>query len=447
MKNIKLNMQLLFRILTALCLFTLPNLAHAEKWIYIDNGDAHTVTTKREIGTIFVSDPSVADYQVIDKNKAIIYAKKRSQTHLVIFDEDGEIILNYKIVVARNLASIRNKIRKLFPTQKVTLTNVDTQVLVRGIVSSQDVSDKILNLVSKSINASSNSSRYLPLFGRNNKIKKKTYPGLLNELELAVTKQVNVKLSIAEVSHTFLEHIGVEYGSILNANFTAGEFVKNLTTGASKDIVSWLSATGNDSVGQILAEPNLSVISGESAEFLVGGELPVIFHEDGGTRVTYKEYGIKLTVSAEVLQDSKIRLSLEPEVSNLDTQFADNTYDLPALKTRKASTTVELGDGQSFLLGGLMSTEDKEVLKKVPLLAEIPILGALFRKTETERNKTELVIVATVNLVKPISAEQIQLPTMRRTTTLSRFFAVEQEFSVESAKWTKELLSNGGFKL
>ncbi|QUM86251.1 type II and III secretion system protein family protein [Moritella sp. 28] len=445
MKNIKLNMQLLFRILTALCLFTLPNLAYAEKWIYIDNGDAHTVTTKREIGTIFVSDPSVADYQVIDKNKAIIYAKKRSQTHLVIFDEDGEIILNYKIVVARNLASIRNKIRKLFPTQKVTLTNVDTQVLVRGIVSSQDVSDKILNLVSKSINAPNSGN--IAVYDTQNKIKKKTYPGLLNELELAVTKQVNVKLSIAEVSHTFLEHIGVEYGSILNANFTAGEFVKNLTTGASSDIVSWLSASGNDSLGQILAEPNLSVISGESAEFLVGGELPVIFYQDGGTRVTYKEYGIKLTVSAEVLQDSKIRLSLEPEVSNLDTQFADTTYDLPALKTRKASTTVELGDGQSFLLGGLMSTEDKEVLKKVPLLAEIPLLGALFRKTETERNKTELVIVATVNLVKPISAEQIQLPTMRRTTTLSRFFAVEQEFSVESAKWTKELLSNGGFKL
>ncbi|QUM90466.1 pilus assembly protein N-terminal domain-containing protein [Moritella sp. 36] len=445
MKNIKLNMQLLFRILTALCLFTLPNLAHAEKWIYIDNGDAHTVTTKREIGTIFVSDPSVADYQVIDKNKAIIYAKKRSQTHLVIFDEDGEIILNYKIVVARNLASIRNKIRKLFPAQKVTLTNVDTQVLVRGIVSSQDVLDKILNLVSKSINASNSGN--IAVYDTQNKIKKKTYPGLLNELELAVTKQVNVKLSIAEVSHTFLEHIGVEYGSILNANFTAGEFLKNLATGTNSDIVSWLSATGNDSVGQILAEPNLSVISGESAEFLVGGELPVIFYEDGGTRVTYKEYGIKLTVSAEVLQDSKIRLSLEPEVSNLDTQFADSTYDLPALKTRKASTTVELGDGQSFLLGGLMSTEDKEVLKKVPLLAEIPLLGALFRKTETERNKTELVIVATVNLVKPISAEQIQLPTMRRTTTLSRFFAVEQEFSVESAKWTKELLSNGGFKL
>ncbi|GIC75574.1 type II and III secretion system protein family protein [Moritella sp. F3] len=445
MRNIRLNIHVLLRIIIVLCLSTLPNIAYAAKWIYIDNGDAHTVTTKREIGTIFISDPSVANYQVIDKHKAIIYAKKRSQTHLIIFDEDGETILNYKIVVARNLASIRNHIRHLFPTQKVTLTNVDTQVLVRGIVSSQDVLDKILNLVSKSVNAPN--SRNIPVYDRNNKIKKKTYPGVLNELELAVTKQVNVKLSIAEVSHTFLEHIGVEYGSILNQNFTAGEFVKNLTAGSSSDIFSWLSATGNDSLGQILAEPNLSVISGESAEFLVGGELPVIFHEDGGTRVTYKEYGIKLTVSAEVLQDSKIRLSLEPEVSNLDTQFADNTYNLPALKTRRAKTTVELGDGQSFLLGGLLSTEDKEVLKKVPLISEIPLLGALFRKTETERNKTELVIVATVNLVKPISADQIQLPTMHRTTTLSRFFAVEQSFSVESEKWTEQLLSNGGFKL
>ena len=441
MKNIKLNMQRLVRVLTVLCLFILSHTAYAAKWIYIDNGDAYTVTTQREIGTIFVSDPSVANYQVIDKHKAIIYAQRRSQTHLIIFDEDGQTIRNYKIVVARNLASLRNKIRQLFPTQKVTLTNVDTQVLVRGIVSSQDVADKILNVVSKSV--CDEDGKSVAVFDK----KKKIYPGVLNELELAITKQVNVKLSIAEVSHTFLEHIGVEYGSILNQNFTAGEFVKNLTTGASSDIFSWLSASGNDSLGQVLAEPNLSVISGESAEFLVGGELPVIFHEDGGTRVTYKEYGIKLTVSAEVLQDSKIRLSLEPEVSNLDTQFADNTYNLPALKTRKASTTVELGDGQSFLLGGLLSTEDKEVLKKVPLIAEIPLLGALFRKTETERNKTELVIVATVNLVKPIGAGQVQLPVMHRTTTLSRFFAIEQAFSLENAKWTEELLSNGGFKL
>ncbi|KXO09538.1 Type II/IV secretion system secretin RcpA/CpaC, associated with Flp pilus assembly [Moritella sp. JT01] len=437
-------MNVLLRIIIALCLSTLSHVTYAAKWIYIDNGDAHTVTTKREIGTIFISDPSVADYQVIDKHKAIIYAKKRSQTHLVIFDEDGKTILNYKIVVARNLASIRNKIRLLFPTQKVTLTNIDTQVLVRGIVSSQDVIDKILNLISKSVYPN---SQNIPVYDIQNKNKNEIYAGVLNELELAITKQVNVKLSIAEVSHTFLEHIGVEYGSILNQNFTAGQFVKNLTAGSSSDIFSWLSATGNDSLGQILAEPNLSVISGESAEFLVGGELPVIFHEDGGTRVTYKEYGIKLTVTAEVLQDNKIRLSLEPEVSNLDTQFADNIYGLPALKTRRAKTTVELGDGQSFLLGGLLSTEDKEVLKKVPFISEIPLLGALFRKTETERNKTELVIVATVNLVKPISADQIQLPTMHRTTTLSRFFAVEQAFSVESAKWTKQLLSNGGFKL
>lgn len=441
MTNVSVNTAQLLKILIALCLCSLSYSAHAAKWIHIDNGDAYTVTTKDEIGTIFISDPSVADYQVIDKHKVIIYAKKRSQTHLIIFDENGDSIRNYKIVVARNLASIRHQISALYPQQKVTLTNVGKQILVRGKVSSQDIVDKILHLVATYLSDSKNQNNI------NLNLNEKVYSGVLNELEVAMTKQVNVKLSIAEVSHSFLEHIGVEYGSILNQNFVAGEFMKNLTTGASSEIFSWMSASGNDSLGQILAEPNLSVISGESAEFLVGGELPVIFNEDGGTRVMYKEYGIKLRVSAEVLQDNKIRLSLEPEVSNLDTQYADNQYDIPALKTRKASTTVELGDGQSFLLGGLLSTEDKEVLKKVPLLAEIPILGALFRKTETERNKTELVIVATVNLVKPISAEQVQLPTIQRTNTFKRFFGVEHQFSTKRAKWTNELLSSGGFKL
>ncbi|QUM81968.1 pilus assembly protein N-terminal domain-containing protein [Moritella sp. 5] len=438
MKNIKLNIQALLSLFITLCLFLFSHCAYAAKWIYLDNGDAHTVTTQSEIGTLFISDPNVADYQVIDKHKVIIYAKQRSQTHLIIFDEDGETIANYKVVVERNLASVRNQIRHLFPTQEVTLTNVGNRVLVRGVVSSQGVLDKLLNIISKSING--NDGENMSVNDTNQNI----YPGLVNELELAITKQVNVKLSIAEVSHSFLEDIGIEYGSILNGT---GQFMKNLTSGASSDLLSWISATGNDSLGQILAEPNLSVISGESAEFLVGGELPMMYTVDGSTNISYKEYGIKLTVSAKVLQDSKIRLSLAPEVSNLDTQYADSTYNLPALKTRRASTTVELGDGQSFLLGGLLSSEDKEVLKKVPLIAEIPLLGALFRKTETKRNKTELIIIATVNLVKPISADQIQLPSMQRTTTLRRFFAVEQAFSAKSVKWTATLLSDGGFKL
>jgi len=205
---------------------------------------------------------------------------------------------------------------------------------------------------------------------------------------------------------------------------------------------------GNDTVGQILAQPNLSVMSGETANFLVGGELPVVTVVDGTTNVEYKEFGIRLDLMAKVLEDDKIKLSLMPEVSSLDTQYSNASYNLPALKTRRARTTVQLADGKSFVLGGLLSTEDKESLSQIPFIGEIPVLGALFRSSGTERTRTELVIVATVNLVQPVEPSAVQLPTMQRTTSLERFFNVEPTSSnKEQNKWANEIYATGGFKL
>jgi len=149
---------------------------------------------------------------------------------------------------------------------------------------------------------------------------------------------------------------------------------------------------------------------------------------------------------AKVLRDDKIKLSLMPEVSSLDIQYANDTYNLPALKTRRARTTIELGDGQSFVLGGLLNTEDRESLRRIPFIGDIPILGALFRKTTTQRAKTELIIVATVNLVEPVHPSQIQLPMMERTTTLSRFFAIDASYPKAAEKWLQQVLATGGFK-
>lgn len=135
-----------------------------------------------------------------------------------------------------------------------------------------------------------------------------------------------------------------------------------------------------------------------------------------------------------------------PEVSSLDTQYANSTYNLPALKTRRARTTVELGDGQSFVLGGLLNKEEAESLRKIPFIGDVPVLGALFRHTETTRNKTELVIIATVNLVQPIEPSSIQLPTMQRSSTLERFFALPKERPAIEQQLSQQILATGGFK-
>ena len=138
-----------------------------------------------------------------------------------------------------------------------------------------------------------------------------------------------------------------------------------------------------------------------------------------------------------------------PEVSSVDTQYGNSTYNIPAFKTRRARTTVELADGQSFVLGGLLNSEERELLRKVPFIGDVPIIGSLFRYTETERNKTELIIVATVNLVKPIEGNDVALPTFQRTTNAQRFFVLpkrQQEERTPNRALSEEILSAGGFK-
>ena len=167
----------------------------------------------------------------------------------------------------------------------------------------------------------------------------------------------------------------------------------------------------------------------------------------------YKEFGIRLEMAAKVLQDDKIKLSMMPEVSAVDSTYNDQILNIPTFKTRRARTTVQLGDGQSFVLGGLLNSEDREALSKIPLIGDLPVIGAMFRHTNNTRIKTELIIVATVNLVQPVEPGTVQLPHYTRTNTLLRFFRLDTPGhssgnTIKSAqqKEAQEILVTGGFK-
>ncbi|MGF1901661.1 type II and III secretion system protein family protein [Aliivibrio sifiae] len=436
-----------YQSIITLSLLSISVFANAAGLINMSEGGARTISVNQDISSVFLSDPKVADYQVIDKRKVVIYGKKIGTSSVFIFGEKGDTLSSKKIMVNKSLADIQQYISVKYPDTAVDIFNVGKQVVLSGTVSNEQEKDEINTIVGELLEKNSKDFQFE--FDTEEQdyevqfMERHQYKGIVNNIVVAVTKQVNVKISIAEVSQSFLEDIGIQYGSSVSV---PGVFVQPLTSFSSSDIMSVISAIGNDSVGQILAEPNLSVISGESASFLVGGELPVVTSVNNSTNVVYKEFGVRLELMAKVKKDDKITLALVPEVSSLDTQYENDSYDLPALKTRRARTTVELGDGQSFVLGGLLNSEDKESLQKVPFIGDIPILGALFRHSVTERNKTELIIVATVNLVQPIHPSQIQLPTMKKTTTLSRFFAIEDSYITASDKWAKELLATGGFK-
>ncbi len=432
-------------------LMLMSSSAFAENIINLGEGAAQTIKVNSEIKTIFIANPEIADYQIVDKNKIIIFGKALGSTSLLAFDAQSNTITNKKIIVNKSLENVQQQIQLKYPYADVSIYNLGEQIVLSGTVATEQVRDEINIMVGELLKKESEDYKMKWIVQGDDDdddyemefMKRRHFQGVVNNIKVATVKQVNVKLSIAEVSQSFMEEFGIQLGS---KGQSAGIFVNPLTNFSASDIITVISAIGDDSVGQILAEPNLSVISGESASFLVGGELPVVTIVDGGTNVLYKEFGIRLDMMAKVHRNDKINLSLLPEVSSLDSQFTNELYNLPVLKTRRARTTVELGDGQSFILAGLLSSEDRESLKKIPYIGDIPVLGTLFRNSSTERNKTELIIVATVNLVQPIKPSQIQLPTMQKTTNLQRFFALDKEYTKAGDRWSQEVLSMGGFK-
>ena len=443
--------------LSCLCIFLTGSTVFAAQVTNIADGEATALTTKEDISSVFIADPAVADYQVIGKNKVVVFGKSIGSTSILVFDGDGETLLSRTIVVNESLLAIKQQIALRYPELDISIYNLGKQVILSGMVSSEEQKQDIETLVgellgksgtdnsvSLSSSDSSNSSESSNSSSNSNSSSTlkmgKTYQGVVNNLEVAVTKQVNVKLTIAEVTQSFSEQLGLQVYSDGQSN---GIFVNPLKSFSASDIVSVINAIADNSVGQILAEPNMSVISGGNANFLVGGELPVVTVIDGSTSIAYKEYGIKLSLAANVLRDDKIQLAIQPEVSSLDDTYSNSTYDVPALKTRKAQTTIELGDGQSFVLGGLLNNEETESLSKIPYIGDIPILGALFRYTDTSRRKTELVIVATVSLVKPIESKDVKLPAFERTTNLQRFFAWDKKTDTNYP--ARQLLLDGGF--
>jgi pilus assembly protein CpaC len=424
-----------YKKLTAVVFTTLFSFSvYASSIVNIGVGDAHYLSTKTDIGSVFVSDPSIADYHIIEKDKIIFYGKSVGTTTLLVFDEDGGTLLSNKLVVNKSLLHIQQQLKIQYPDSEISVSNLGEQVVLAGNVSTEQIKEEIHLMVGELLGKEA-------VVISSGMMQSYRFKGVVNNIKVITTKQVNVKLTVAEVTHTFMEDFGVQVGGV-----DAGVFVNQLFEFSAEDISTIITAINNDNVAQILAEPNMSVISGHSASFLAGGEIPVVTVVDGGSNVIYKEYGVRLQMSAQVLRDDKIILALEPEVSSIDNLYEDGSYSLPSLSSRKASTTVELGDGQSFVLGGLLNSQDKESLQKIPYIGDIPILGAMFRNTSTERIKTELVIVATVNLVEPLEANTIQLPSIKKTSNLARFFAIESNYPLAIRRWSDRVLDNGGFK-
>ena len=376
---------------------------------------------------------------------------------MLLLDDRGQTIDGRTLIINQSLASIEQQIAARYPDSTIELMNLGEQVVLTGQVPSEQMKRDVYYLVGELLGKESTEEKLSWVTDDKTHdlrfMTRKTFSGVVNNIEVAEVKQVNVKLTVAEVSHSFIRQLGAKWGTSIGGTIVdggeflgSGQFVGNAGTLSSSQIAAYISAADDDSMGQILAEPNLSVISGETASFLAGGEVPLVNIIDGNQSVSYKEFGVRLEIAAEVLRDNKINLAMQPEVSAVEGQSVQNDRNLPTFRTRRTRTTVQLGDGESFVLAGLLNNEEREALSKVPFIGDIPIIGSLFRHVTNERQQTELIIVATVNLVKPVEPGSIQIPQMKQKQSLMNFFSIPGTPVAPVENKARLILSAGGFK-
>ena len=362
---------------------------------------------------LFIANPSIADVQVRSPTQLYIFGKSRGNTTVYATDKSGRVIYSSNVNVAYNLGSVDSMLNLAMPEAAITASPVGNMVLLTGTVPSPEDANEAARLV-------------MAFVGDGVQV--------VNRLKSAVPLQVMLKVKVAEVNRSLIKQIGI---NLLSGDSTSG-FKFGLAQGSAIDpadgsvlipeigttarmagklfgmnIISALELAEKDGLVTVLAEPNLTALSGETASFLAGGEFPVPISQSlGSVTIEYKQYGVGLAFTPYVLADGRISMRVRPEVSELSNEGAVklNDFLVPALTTRRAETTVELGSGQSFMIGGLIRSAQTNDVNKAPFLGDLPILGALFRSTQFRRSETELVIIVTPYLVRP-SSTHLAAPT------------------------------------
>lgn len=362
---------------------------------------------------VLVSDPEIVDAVVRTPKRIYLIGLKVGQTNAFFFNEKGQQIVNLEIRVERDLAGLRDTLHQYFPDARIEVQAMNDHVVLSGAVANAAQADKARDLA----------ARYV---GKTDQV--------LNMLTIEGKEQVMLKVTVAEMQRSVIKQLGVD----LSAAGALGNFALNLATGnpfsipsqalggaavgaagtafgGDLTLASSLKALEEDGLVRTLAEPTLTAISGEGAKFLAGGEFPVPTSKDkdGNITVTYKPFGVGLAFTPTVLSEGRISLKMSTEVSELTTngQYTSNGFTIPALKVRRAETTLEMPSGGSLVMAGLLSDSTKQSIDGVPGVKDVPVLGQLFRSRDYQKNETELVIIVTPYIVDPVSRKELALPT------------------------------------
>src|SRR5215212_5625511 len=377
-------------------------------------GQSKLITFNQPIERFSVSNPEIAEAVLVTGNQVVVNGKAFGQINFIAWEKGTQRFLVFDVYVRTNLSLIDSQIHALFPKDDIRLSQANGSVVLSGFVSDPRIAasaDAVVQAAGfKTVN--------------------------LLESPVKDSTQVQLMVRVAEVNRNRMRELGASYGyqsspgsgGYVNSGkgpSTLGDVTNGILRGTISsglnlflmggNTISMIRALQQQGALRALAEPNLIAMNGQEASFLAGGEYPVPVVQGGGggtgptVSIIFKEYGVRLNFKPTIIDEDHIRLELEPEVSTLD--FANGVqfegFRIPALKTRRAKTGIELRDGQSFALAGLLDNNETSSMSKVPGLGDIPILGNLFRSKQFQRNESELMFIVTAQTVKPVNRDDL----------------------------------------
>ena len=375
------------------------------------------IETPTDVRDVLVSNPEIADAVVRTNRRVYIIGMKIGQSNIVLFDGHGGQIASFDIDVARDNGALAALIRKMIPNSDIQVEGVGEGVVLSGSVKTPSDAEKAMDLAANYVGDRTKVSNYLSVEAK---------------------EQVQLRVTVAEVEHTVLKQLGVnlqgaiDKGSVVAAGLIDTPFSSTLQSLSGTELGMRIGSNTNGVAGTLramersglirtLAEPNLTAISGEKADFLAGGEFPIPsgISESGRVSVEFKSFGIALGFRPVVMSENRISLQVKTEVSEIssDTTVRMQALTIPGLKVRRSSTTLELPSGGTMAMAGLLNDEVRKSIDGFPGLKDLPILGALFRSVDYRRSQTELVIFVTPYIVQPVARSQTALPTQNVTPT------------------------------
>ncbi len=352
-----------------------------------------------------IANPGIADISTLSDRSIYVLGKAPGRTTLTLLSPEGQLISNVDVHVTPDIAEFKERLQQILPGEHIEVRTANDGIVLSGQVSSTAKLDRALDLA----------NRYAP-------------DRVSNLMVVGGTQQVMLKVRFAEMNRSVTKALGGSFlaqGSGSDGSFFAGggSGLSNSTGGVGVsfgvgDIAFQIALEALETKGMVrtLAEPNLTALSGQEAKFLAGGEYPVPVSQDDNTiTVEYKPFGVELNFTPVVVDQDIINLTIDAAVSSIDPSNGIDIagFQIDAFKRRETSTTVEMRDGESFAIAGLLQDDFRDLNTQVPWVGDVPILGALFRSADYQRSQSELVIIVTPHLVTPVAGEALSLPTDR----------------------------------